>query len=110
FFQANKLQHFTHAFGAFSYGNLAHTQWVADIGGHGHVRPQRVTLKDHTDVTFIRWHMNATSRIIHDLTTNGDLTTGWSFETGHAAQRCGFTTAGWSQQSQELAFLNIEIK
>ena len=54
------LQHLGHSPDApvdFLFCDLSHAQRISDVLGDGHVRIERVALKDHGDVTVLRRHI-----------------------------------------------------
>src|SRR5205814_2594102 len=73
-----------------------HAQRIRDVVEHRHVRPDRVTLKDHADVAFLGRHENAAFGTADLPIAQPDLAFVRLLEAGDHAQGCGLATAARS--------------
>ena len=67
------------------------------------MRIQRVILKYHRDITILR------RDVVDDAIPDPDFSLGNLFESGDHAQRGGFSTAGWSDESCDLVGMDTHI-
>jgi hypothetical protein len=68
------------------------------------VRVERVALEHHGDVAVSR------RQIVHHAIADAHLATGDVLEPGDHAQRGRLAAAGWPDQADELAVLDIEVQ
>ena len=78
----------------------AQFQREAHIGGHRHVRIERVVLEHHRDVALFRLH------VIYDAVADRDRARCNFFQSGEHAQQRRFSTAGGADKHHELAVLD----
>ncbi len=69
---------------------------------HGHVRIQRVALKDHCDAAF------AGGQMIDTLAVDLDRARVDGFQPGYGAQQCRFSASGRSQHDQKLVRADLD--
>ena len=84
--------------------HLLDVKTEANIRAHGHVRKQRVILKDHRRRPALRRH------VVDPVAANEDVARRDRLESRDHPQRRRLAAAGWSEKRDELAFRNLEIE
>ena len=84
----------------FFFGDAGHFESVPDVLRDGHVRKERVVLKDRVDWPFVGW--TAT----HVVAMDEQSTRVRVFESADHPERRGFATSGWSEHRQKLTRLD----
>ncbi|EGE58054.1 hypothetical protein RHECNPAF_35000108 [Rhizobium etli CNPAF512] len=80
-----------------------HLQGVADILGDCHMRIEGVILEHHGAAALARLHL------VDDASVNGDFTAGDFLEAGDHAQERGLAAAGWAEDDDEFAGLDLQV-
>ncbi len=104
--EINERQRLVNSAFALGPGNLCHPQTVTDILGHGHMRPERIVLKDDTDLPLFGRH--ATANMRNAAVTNVDFTAIDIFKSRDHAKKRGLAAARGSEDGNKLAILHIE--
>ncbi len=78
-------------------------QRKAHIGGHRHVRIERVALEHHGDIAILR------VEIVDDAAADIKRAASDGFEPGDHPQKGGLAAAGRTDQHDELAVVDLEI-
>ncbi len=79
------------------------TQRVAHVGGHAHMRIERVALEHHGDAAL------GGLDVVHDLAVDGDRAARHIVDAADQPQQRGLAAAGGSDEDAELAFGYAEI-
>ena len=72
-----------------------------DVFQNGHMREERVILKDQTNAALFRRHKIGRARNFHTIEQNA--TTAWRLHTRRQAQQSGFAAARCAEQAKNLA-------
>jgi len=81
---------------------------IGDIVEHGHVRPDRVRLKDHAEIAPVRWHEEPARRRGDQTPAQRDLAGIRMLEPGHEAKGGGLAAAARPEQGEHLAPPDLE--
>ena len=81
---------------------LAYAQPVTDVFLHGHLRKERVRLKDHSYAAF------ASRELGHILAVQNHLAGVWLFESGDNSQDCCLPASGRTEQNKSFAFGDVK--
>src|SRR5262249_41564345 len=81
---------------------LAQLEAIRDVEGHGHVRPQRIVLKDHADVPRMR------GQAVDPALAEPDLANVGPVEAGDEPKQRGLATPGRPEQREELAVADVQ--
>ena len=96
--ETDDLEHVTNPFLDLILRFALDGQWIGDVFGNRHMRPNRVGLKDHADGPLVGRHIDALAGGIDGLTADGDLTAVGPLQTRHAAQRRGLAATAGAQE------------
>ena len=83
-------------------------QRVGYIFDNGHMRPDRIVLKDDTDVAFFGRNVDVFFRIEQDLIPDGDGARFRLVQTQQCADQCGFAAAARPDQTDDLSAGNLK--
>src|SRR5439155_13800019 len=83
-------------------------QGVADVLADGHVRPERVGLEDHPDVTLVGRDVDPARGVEDGAVAERDLPLLRRLEAGDATERRRLAAPARSEQDEELALLDLE--
>src|SRR5258706_6043245 len=75
-------------------------QTECDVASHAHVFKQGVILKNETDISFLH------GEIIDSLAANKPIARSGHLEARDHSEHGGFSTAAWTEQCHQFAFLN----
>ena len=89
--------------GSLGLRDLLHAQAVLDVLEHAHVREEGVILKDGVDVAGVRRHAGDIGAGELDRACVG------AFEAGDHAQDGCLARAGWAEQREELAVVDVQV-
>ena len=102
--QAHHGQHFLYAILSFPFGNVTDLQAEFDVFIDIQMRKQCVALKDRVDISLVG------RNIVDARTIKKNVTRGGLRKTADDSQRCGFSTTGRAQKSNEFLILNVQIQ
>src|SRR5699024_1428501 len=77
-------------------------QWESNIFGHGQMRKQRVALKHHAKIAFVR------RRIQKRLPIKSNIAAGWLLKSGQGIECCTLAGSGRPEKCDEFALFYIE--
>ncbi len=87
---------------------VANPQRVGDILENGHVGPDGVALEDHAHIPFVWGNKDPVLGRVYDVALEDDLALVTTFQAHDEAQRGGLAAATRTEQSQDLAFSDVE--
>ena len=100
--QAHHGESLRHSAAALLTGQVSDLEAVLDVGGHRHMRKERVILENGVRRPGVRRHRR------HILSAEFDPAGIGTLETGDQPQQRRLTRTGWSQQREEFAFADRE--
>src|SRR5690606_22273403 len=84
--------------------HLARSQPEADVVAHVEMWIERDGLEDHRDVPLLGRH------IVHQPVAEQDLAAGWLLQPGQHVQRRRLSTAGRTEQDEQLPIPDLEVE
>ena len=93
FAEAQKIQNFGHAIIGLLFGHFAHFEAKSNILLHGHIRKERIRLKDDAKVSFLG------DDIIYNLSVVQDISGGGLLKSREHSQNGGFSTPTGPQKA-----------
>src|SRR5262245_11671813 len=87
--------------------HFAHLQSIGDVLANAQMRPQRVTLKHHAEISAVRWHGNAARRIGDDLVAKTYRATVGIEKSGDQVERRRLPATGRAKHGGDPAFREL---
>jgi hypothetical protein len=108
--EAHDLEHGDGPAPAFGASHPFHPERERDIVGDCHVRPDRVGLEDHADVSPERRHRDTTGAVEHCPFADRDSATVRRFQTGDAPHGARLAAPGLAEQDHRLPVRDRQVQ